>query len=120
MHEDILDFLEDYCAAAVLVGSRITCDPPPTDTDQDILVYVPDISQWMELWDVLEDLGWEWEGANYCALPFDSWRKGEYNLILTRYEEWFNNFMTATAQCKKDNILDKAARVAVFDSILKP
>ena len=23
-----------------LVGSRVTCNPPPVDTDQDVLVYV--------------------------------------------------------------------------------
>jgi hypothetical protein len=34
------DYLEILCDNWELVGSRITCNPPPTDTDQDILCLV--------------------------------------------------------------------------------
>ncbi len=34
------DYLEDLCEMWEPVGSRVTCNPPPTDTDQDILVLI--------------------------------------------------------------------------------
>lgn len=34
------EYLTNLCEDWELVGSRVTCNPPPTDTDQDILVLV--------------------------------------------------------------------------------
>lgn len=42
----IADLLKGKCLKYELVGSRVTCDPAPTDTDQDVLVLTTP-----ELWD---------------------------------------------------------------------
>lgn len=118
------DSIEDFCLAAVAVGSRVTCNPPPTDTDQDVLCLVEkaelDIFE-----DYLSDKGWEFEGEDYAGTKkgdFMSWRGEhdgtEYNLIITTEEKWFDSFMDATFSCKEKNLMTKAERVAEFDKFM--
>lgn len=121
------DDIEDFCRACVPVGSRVTCDPAPTDTDQDVLCLLEDDEAFMSFENWLEKRGWTLEGEKYGTLSseFSSWRKTicepvetEYNLILTDKEEWFDKFLKATLECKKANAMTKKERVAIFDSIM--
>lgn len=109
------------------VGSRETCSPPPTDTDEDFLVLV-DAIDWNDLCACLEEGGFEVEG-NYApeagVTPeegFLSFRKGDgkdaVNFILTCSEEFFNLFMAATLEAKRLNLMLKEERVALFQKIL--
>jgi len=117
------DSIEDLCIACVPVGSRVTCNPPPTDTDQDILCLVnPDEEEGFFMW--IEKHGWEFEGdEKYEMDEFTSYRKtvddDEMNLIITTKPEWFDSFLDATRECKEKNVLTKEGRIAVFDLHMK-
>lgn len=41
-HEEYIQGIAKYAISYELVGSRITCNPPPIDTDQDVLVLLKD------------------------------------------------------------------------------
>lgn len=114
---DVLDFKA--------VGSRVTCNPPPTDTDQDWLALVPG-RQWTAFSDALTGEGWEIGGSmvpngeNY--LPADqrflSFTKGIDNIIATCSLEFYKRFLAATSVSKRFNLLDKGDRIALFQAVL--
>jgi len=125
MKTEFPDSLEDFANACVYVGSRITCNPPPTNTDQDILVWVDGNKGYDILDSWLDRNDWEYEGdEKYQMSHFSSWRKTiqdvEYNAIVTTSETWFNRFLEATLLCKKENAMSKKRRIEIFDSIMKP
>jgi 4-hydroxyphenylpyruvate dioxygenase-like putative hemolysin len=96
------------------VGSRVTCDPAPTDTDEDYLVYTEDLSTLMG--DCIE-MGFTNEGS-YVGSEFHSLRQGTTNLIITTRKEFYDKFVLATHVCKTLNVLDKQDRIVVFQAIL--
>jgi hypothetical protein len=102
----------------VPVGSRVTCDPAPTDTDEDWLVYTEDLATL--LGDCVE-YGFTNEG-NYIDKEsysnFFSLRNGRHNLIVTNRKEFYDRFVLATHVCKTLNVLDKQDRIVVFQAIL--
>ena len=98
----------------VPVGSRITCDPAPTDTDEDWLVYTEDLATF--LGDCVE-YGFTNEG-NYEDSNFISLRNGRHNLIVTDRKEFYDKFVLATHVCKSLNLLNKHNRIVVFQAIL--
>lgn len=115
------------------VGSRVTCNPPPTDTDRDWLVLVPSIqpeTQGDPFFGFAAELskdGWTLPEPYTPANPdkpqegglvFMSVRRGEDNLILTDSEEFFRRFLAATSVAKRLNLLDKADRIALFQAVL--
>lgn len=110
------DYLEDLVLEWHPVGSRITCNPPPTDTDQDILCLVHPKQQMF--YDELTANKWELEGEYGNIVDFDSYRKEDTNLIVTEDEEWFRKFMQAHEFCKEQNLLTKEARIKAFDRLM--
>lgn len=116
------DSIEDFCIACVPVGSRVTCNPPPTDTDQDILCLVAeDEEEGFFSW--IEQHDWVFEGdAKYDLTNFTSYRKdteqGEVNLIVTAKPQWFDAFLDATRECKEKNLLKKSERIEVFEKYI--
>jgi hypothetical protein len=109
-----------------LVGSRVTCTPPPTDTDQDVLILVsPD-----RFWEAVvhfENMGFELGGSHIEPAedyPLDTWegfhsyKKDDVNVILTCCEEFFDKFMIATAIAAGMNLLLKEDRIKLFQKIL--
>ena len=99
------------------VGSRVTCSPPPTDTDEDVLLLTDDLS--MLIADCIE-VGFTRDGDHKASYPtgFVSLRNGTMNFIVTDNEEFYEKFMLATHVCKKLNIMDKHDRITVFQAIL--
>jgi len=105
-------------------GSRVTCEPAPTDTDVDYLVEIPPSQTTVSL--VVEHLsgaGFTWEGGEHyqqaAAGDFMSWRdKENRNLIVTSNACFAHRHRTATALCKKLNLLAKPDRIAVFQAVL--
>lgn len=102
-------------ASAVLpTGSRHICDPAPTDTDEDWLVYAE-----RSLVSELESAGFVAGGA-YRESPtssFRSWRRDEVNLIVTTSLVFYLRFAAATAWAKEMNVLSKPERVSLFNAI---
>lgn len=99
------------------VGSRITCNPPPTDTDEDVLLLTDDLS--MLIADCIE-VGFTRDGDTRMSYPegFVSLRNGTMNFIVTDDEEFYKKFMLATHVCKSLNVMDKSNRIVVFQAIL--
>ncbi|WP_298844024.1 hypothetical protein [uncultured Salinicola sp.] len=116
--ETIAEALADVLANAEPVGSRVTCDPAPTDTDEDWLVLVREVPV-----EKLQEAGFSQEGSpefytGNDAGGFRSWRKGEINLITTQSDEFFRLFLTATYLAKRFNLLRKQDRIALFQAVL--
>lgn len=116
--EVIAEALEDVLTSAKPVGSRVTCDPAPTNTDEDWLVLVREVPIGR-----LQEAGFGQEGSpefytGNDAGGFRSWRKGEINLITTQSDEFFRLFLTATYLAKRFNLLRKPDRIALFQAIL--
>ncbi len=101
------------------VGSRVTCDPAPTDTDEDWLIYADE----GESQEKLEGQGFKLEGAPgfYTGNDngrFRSYRHGAINAIVTPDLEFYNKFKTATELAKRFNLLEKSDRIALFQAVL--
>ena len=100
------------------MGSRVTCDPAPTGTDEDWLMLVRGDPQ-----PRMAALGMDQDGSpefytGTDAGGFRSWRSGDLNVVTTRDEEFFNRFMTATHLARRFNLLVKADRIALFQAVL--
>lgn len=107
----------DTVLASDRTGSRVICNPPPTDTDDDYIILVNGYYDWREL---LIDEGWvssskeEYPGAGD---EFESFRKGEYNYIVTESPQFFSRYVLATAAAAALNLQDKADRIALFKAV---
>lgn len=117
----IIEQLSDGDYVMVPVGSRRTCNPPPTDTDDDYLVLCNDAKQAVRS---LKELGFEPPKSigEYVALhacSFTSLRFGELNFIVTDDVEWFDKFLTASYFAKKYNVMNKGDRIELFDSFMR-
>lgn len=114
--------LQELGADCTPCGSRVTCSPPPTDTDQDYLVVVPDEDEKVgTAVEILHENSFNWEGSEHYQMAADnfmSWRKGDVNLIVTRNNEFARKHKAATALAKRLNLMDKADRVALFQAVL--
>lgn len=95
------------------VGSRATCDPAPENTDIDYLVLVKKRTC---------PVGWELDTGGVHYEPsegeFNSWRKGNVNLIVTDSYFFYDKFVVATKLAKRFNLLDKRDRIALFQGVL--
>ena len=111
-------FPDIYIWDCCRVGSRVTCRPAPTDTDDDRLLLITDHDE-LAAHTQLEKSGFlrcGGEGTAY-AFPDDhwsAWRKGELNIILTTSEEFFDRFIMATKMCAHLNLLKREDRVTLF------
>ena len=115
----------DDGAVVVAVGSRVTCSPPPTDTDEDYLILVKDKEATVN---ALKSMGFEYsidpeKVAEYEKLgetsdwSFTSLFFGNVNYIVTDKVFFFERFLTATHICKTLNLLKKEDRVMVHEAI---
>lgn len=111
-----------------LVGSRATCNPPPTNTDRDYLILLhgrvtmADFSRQMKIDGFKLDKGGTYMGPesvpNREASPFYSFSKGDLNLIVTRSYIFRNKFWKATALAKQFNLMKKVDRITLFQYVL--
>lgn len=111
---------------AIPVGSRVTCDPPPTDTDEDFIAYMEEEETVYALLVPLQENGWEMGGSAVgnggvgdggAGDGWYSFRKGNQNLILVYKRPIYDSFMAATAIAKRLNLLRKEDRVALFQEL---
>jgi hypothetical protein len=102
-------------------GSRVTCNPPPMDTDEDYLVLIAP-TDWERNRIQMEQAGWRLGGADYAIddprFSFQSWTFDELNLIMTDSLEFYDKHQIATYICKTMNIMAKEYRVMVFQAVL--
>jgi len=109
----------------VPVGSRVTCSPPPIDTDEDFLLLVENMNDAVSK---LVDIGFsahmtDEQIEEYKSLSgvscgrFKSLRFGDVNYIITESCFFFDRFLTATHICKTMNVLDKQQRILIFHAV---
>lgn len=106
-------------------GSRVTCNPPPTDTDCDFILLTNE-SKWQAFIDEVTSMGWVQGGSNLPddinILPpekrFLSFVLGENNLIVTHSPVFYARFVAATHVSKQLNIMRKADRIMLFQAVL--
>lgn len=112
---------------SVPVGSRVTCNPVPLDTDEDYLCMAKPLDEMGESYldSVLTDDGWRLGGSKptdettvKADEQFWSYTKGEINLIITRSPVFFTRFLAATSVSKRLNLMVKADRIALFRAVL--
>lgn len=103
-------------------GSRVTCNPPPVDTDRDFLVVMPDDHEKISaIVSSLDAAGFRWEGSEHyqdAAGDFMSWRRDDVNLIVTRNAVFATRHRAATYVCTRLNLQNKPDRIAVFQAVL--
>lgn len=105
------------CLEYAYVGSRVTCDPAPTDTDRDILVLIHK-EHGGHLFDQILCKGGEWCTMIDYGDSMDAMRLGDDNFIITDCPVYFQNFLRLTAVVKHLNIMDKETRHAVFKAMI--
>lgn len=116
------EFLRTDCDVTPC-GSRVTCSPPPTDTDEDFLVLVDGGDSLSKLVNLLHAAGFAWEGASehyqdVAGTNFMSWRQGTTNYIVTSSLSFARRHKAATSLCKRLNLHDKSDRIALFRAVL--
>ena len=99
-------------------GSKVICNPPPTDTDTDYCVLVRSISEFVDD----NDSAWEFGKSDYVGegTTFTTCRRGDYNLLLFSDKAEYGACRGATALAKHLNIMDKAKRYALFEAVRSP
>lgn len=117
-----IESIRELFLSVTPVGSRVTCNPPPTDTDEDFLVLVAE-DKWSDLPGLLE--AWSHDGSDVsdpetldAALAFQSYSLGDMNIIATKCREFHRRFLAATSIAKRLNLLSKGDRVALFQAVL--
>lgn len=125
----MIEIFANRCRKFEPVGSRVTCNPPPEDTDADYLCLIDRGPNAATFYNLLHDNGF----VNESILPtgeqkygemmreeddiFESWRKDEVNIILTYSDSFFNKFMAASDVCRHLNLMNKEDRVMVFEAV---
>src|ERR1700727_1688308 len=106
------------------VGSRITCDPPPTDTDEDWIILSENNDKNL-IKILIEEYGFERGGSDLVDdedsdqdYSFISLKLGRVNLIITPSSKFYRRFLAASSVAKRLNLLDKEDRIALFQAVL--
>lgn len=123
-HADVVFFATDVHRT----GSRVICNPAPTDTDIDYIVLVDNCYCAAGIIDHMVHNGYTHnigESDSYQnMLSFDeedgfmSFKKGEVNYIITPSKDFFDKFCAATVSAKEKNLLDKQDRIKHFRKYL--
>lgn len=122
--EAVIAELEKLGAKVEPCGSRVTCSPAPTDTDEDYLVELPNTdSVRSDMSSLMSDYEFRLEGCtehynNATASGFTSWRRDDINFIITSDKEFARRHRAATYVCKRLNLLNKRDRIALFQAVL--
>lgn len=117
-------------------GSRVICNPAPTNTDEDWVIQVTNLERLQLFRDFLTEDGWEHNvGEQYEGhmdlfseegelSGFASFKKGvfedetTYNILLVGSHAAFRLWTTATGLAKAMNLTKKSERVELFRAIL--
>lgn len=102
-------------------GSRVICNPPVLDTDEDWAI-LAEHTTWgpanKALYDKLTELGFTLEGDKYKdASTFNSYRLFNINLIVFRDKREFDKYKLATNIATVLNLTKKEDRVHLFQMI---
>jgi len=117
-------FLLADCKKTGKTGSREICDPPVSNTDDDIVLLVDDIQSFSKK---AIEAGFEIGGSapdsdlierQVAEQRFASLTCQDVNLIVVDNDEFFEKFMLATRVAKKLNLTQKGDRISLFQAVL--
>ena len=115
--EELVELLTLNSVQFHMTGSRYICNPVPMDTDEDYVILMNDIMQFESLGASGFEITTDQE--SYEDLPsFLAMRLNEFNLVVTYSKEFYERFVDATNQAKELNLLKKADRISLFQSVL--
>lgn len=134
-NQELNSFLQSLAGIAASiepVGSRVTCNPAPTDTDEDwlLLLETPECEKdatpslaIIDPFAIFVKNGFVQDGDPelYDLMDtggFTSWRRGNLNIIATFNERFYDLFKLATKLAKRFNLLSKADRKTLFQAVL--
>jgi len=107
--------LQEISLCMFPTGSRIICNPPVLDTDEDWYILVSNLDEFEK---AAFDLGFEEttkkDGYGFKS-DFITFRRDEINLIVTEDLEFFQCGALATSACILKNTLDKKDRIYIFE-----
>lgn len=98
-------------------GSREICNPPPMDTDVDLVVLDKDY----KLDAILIKNGYSCTtncDDEYGDTDFETYRNGEVNIIVIHTAQQFMAWKVATAAAKQLNLMEKHQRIGLFQGVL--
>lgn len=105
------------CTRWAFVGSRVTCNPAPTDTDRDVLVLCL-VGEAQEVVEAICDAGGECCSLVDYGDSMTAVRLGDDNYIITDEADYFDRFIVMTQLAKQWNILDKGKRHELFQAAI--
>lgn len=125
-NKKLIQLVAELADQVTPVGSRVTCRPAPQDTDADYLVLCPGNKQIDALLTFLANEKFVMGGSELedpvahlsGADTFQSFTKGEINLIITQDADFYRKFLAATSVAKKLNLLNKQDRIDLFQAVL--
>ena len=119
---DTVLYYKQFWTDVLHTGSRVICNPAPTDTDDDYVVLTkPDMLP--PLGEFLRGEGFAIGGSHVGSSDdkFNSYKKGRFgdtlNLILTDKPEFFEKFRRATMIATGLNLLEKPVRIMLFEAV---
>ena len=111
---ELIPYVQDYFPT----GSRVICNPPIMDTDEDWAVL--EVKHWSPtrktLGEVLNESGWD-RGGSEAKGSFQSWRKGELNIIIFHSPQGFAKYRLSTRITTVLNLQKKEDRINLFSMI---
>jgi len=118
--------LGQYALKIIPSGSRTTCNPAPTDTDEDFVVLIKSTHGAFDFIEHMEGKGYTTDGDESYDIMVDleedagwaSFKKGTTNYIVTMDEDLFGKWVLATNIAKRLNLLKKEDRVKLFQYVL--
>jgi hypothetical protein len=105
--------------SVLFTGSRYCCEPPVTDTDADIMLYVLDmwrfVKEYMRSSDFVlcGNVDEQYDDSDLMV----AFRYKEFNILITDDSAYFHKWLVATDVAKKLNVQSKADRKYLFDRI---
>lgn len=99
-------------------GSRVICNPPPTDTDLDIMILVDKGALDYVHDDLINYYDYELGGSYVEESQWRSYKKDHFNLLFTDDPDYFEKFRQATTKAKELNLLKKEERIKLFTEYL--
>ncbi len=119
------EVIEAIAISIFPTGSRVICNPAPTDTDEDFVVLLKPSWKEEDVVDHLEYEGFDSDGDEtydiLCDLGSGGWAsysRESVNYIITFSEEFYDRFVFATRVAKALNLLKKEDRKKLFQFIL--
>ena len=111
---ELIPYVQDYFPT----GSRVICNPPVMDTDEDWAVL--EVRHWSptrkSLADVLKEGGWD-NGGSGATGSFQSWKKDDLNLIIFHSPSAFAKYRLVTRIATVLNLQKKEDRINLFSMV---